>query len=110
MAVARQQQTDEGSPVGDKDPVIAAAAAGDQSAWDVLVDRHAQELWDLARGFGLDTATAAAVCQFTWMRLVDHLDELSTDGQLRDWLSSTAQRQSRADPLPRPRGWLGLLG
>jgi DNA-directed RNA polymerase specialized sigma24 family protein len=78
--------------------LIVAAAGGDQDAWDELVDRHAQHLWDWLRSFGLDAATAAAISQLSWRRLADHLDDLGTDEELCDWLCGAAEREVRAIP------------
>jgi DNA-directed RNA polymerase specialized sigma24 family protein len=74
---------------------VAAAAGGDESAWDRLFDRHAQRVWSTARGYGLGAAAAAGVCHLTWARLVEHLDELITDEQLREWLVAAAEHQAR---------------
>jgi DNA-directed RNA polymerase specialized sigma24 family protein len=86
---------DSGARSAATDPDVAGAAAGDQSAWDRLVERHAQRVWRTARRFGLDVAGAADVCHLTWMRVVDHLDELSADAQLPEWLSTSAEREAR---------------
>jgi len=74
---------------------LAAAAAGDQGAWDRLVDRHAQWVWSTARGFGLGAVAAAQVCGVAWARLADHLDEVRTDEQLRRWLGTIASHEAR---------------
>jgi len=78
------------------DAEVAAAAAGDQAAWHTLVDRHAQEVWDIARGFGLDTAAAAAICQLSWPRLVDHLDAVRTHAEISAWLRAAVEREARS--------------
>jgi DNA-directed RNA polymerase specialized sigma24 family protein len=95
---------DSGARSAASDPDVAAAASGDQSAWDQLVERHAQRVWSTVRSFGLDVAAAADVCHLTWMRVLDHLDELSADEQLPEWLSSSAEREARA-VLYRERSW-----
>jgi DNA-directed RNA polymerase specialized sigma24 family protein len=88
--------------MGAADSDLADAAAGSQSAWDRLVDRHAQRVWSTARGSGLDATVAADVCQLMWTRLVNHLDELSTDEQVREWLCAATEdevcRVLRAGP------------
>ena len=76
--------------------LIAAAAGGDQRAWDTLVDRLAQYVWDTARGSGLEVAAAAAVSQLCWRRLADHLDRLSTEAEVRVWLRTEVRREARA--------------
>ena len=72
------------------DAALAGAAhAGDVDAWNALVDRHAQMVWTMACREGLDERQAAEVSRLTWLRCLDHLDELTLGGA-RDWLSTTA--------------------
>jgi DNA-directed RNA polymerase specialized sigma24 family protein len=75
-------------------PDLAAAATGSQSAWDRLVDRYAQRVWSTARGLGLDAVAAAEVCHLTWARTVDHLERLSTDEQMLDWLRAGVEHEA----------------
>ena len=76
------------------DADVAAAAAGDRRAWDRVVDRHADQVWATVRGRGLDGALAARVCQLTWLRLADHLDELPTHDDIREWVGIVADREA----------------
>jgi len=75
---------------------LTAAAAGDSCAWDAIVDRHAQRVWDMARGFDLDATAAAAVCHLVWRRLSDRLDEMRTDAEVVSWLGAAVDREARA--------------
>ena len=79
---------------------LAAATAGDQRCWDRLVERYAQHAWDTARSHGLGISSAAAICQLAWMRLADHLDEVSTEVELRDWLGAAIEREALSLPHP----------
>jgi DNA-directed RNA polymerase specialized sigma24 family protein len=88
------------TPAQPVDDDVAAAAAGDQHAWERLVDRHAQRVWSTARGFGLDVPAATLVCQLSWSRLADHLDGLRTEEQLRDWVCTAAEHEARAMLYP----------
>src|SRR4051812_487368 len=74
--------------------LVPAAAAGDRAAWDRIVDRYAQLVWAVARGFGLGAADAADVCQATWLRLVEHLGDLRNPAGLGSWLATTARREA----------------
>jgi DNA-directed RNA polymerase specialized sigma24 family protein len=76
------------------DADVVAAAAGDRHAWDRLVDRHAEQVWATVRGRGLDGPVAARVCQLTWLRLADHLDELTSHGAVREWVGAVADREA----------------
>jgi len=80
--------------------LVAAARAGDEAAWAAFVDRHAQLVWDVARGARLDRAQAAHVCSATWLRCVDHLDELAMHGDVTRWLTETVTLEARR---ARPR-------
>jgi RNA polymerase sigma factor (sigma-70 family) len=73
---------------------VAAARAGDQTAWDALVDRFAQTVWTIARSYRLNASDAADVSQTTWLRLVEHLDRIEQPERVGAWLATTARRES----------------
>jgi RNA polymerase sigma factor (sigma-70 family) len=73
--------------------LLAAAAVGDQRAWDALVRRHTSLLWSIARSYRLSTADAADVVQTTWLRLLEHLDKIADPERLAGWLATTARRE-----------------
>jgi RNA polymerase sigma factor (sigma-70 family) len=73
--------------------LLSAAAAGDQRAWDTLVQRHTSLLWSIARSYRLGAADAADVVQTTWLRLVEHLDKVADPERLPGWLATTARRE-----------------
>src|SRR6266536_2854647 len=58
--------------------LLAQAAAGDQRAWDALVEQHSRLLWSVARSYRLDQADAADIVQTAWLRLVA-ADEVALD-------------------------------
>lgn len=74
--------------------LVAAAAGGDQKAWDGLVDRFSRLVWSVARNFRLSDADAADVCQTTWLRLVEHLRAINDPDRLAGWLATTARREA----------------
>lgn len=73
--------------------MLTAAAAGDQSAWDALVERFAPLVWSIARAHNLDRAEAADLSQTVWLRLVEHLGRIREPEALPGWLRSTAQHE-----------------
>jgi RNA polymerase sigma factor (sigma-70 family) len=73
--------------------LLAQAAAGDERAWNALVDQHTRLLWSVARSFRLDQADAADVVQTTWLRLLEHLDRIEDPTRLVGWLVTTARRE-----------------
>jgi len=102
MTIGRKQQSVH-KHVTDQE-LVAGAVAGDANAWDALVDRHAQSMWSAVIDSGLDPSHASQVCALTWLRCVDHLDELCGRGEIADWLLATAGhecRRQQAEPSSR---------
>jgi RNA polymerase sigma factor (sigma-70 family) len=74
--------------------LMAAAAAGDQAAWNALVARFERLVWATARAHRLSQADAADVAQTTWLRLVENLGRIRDPERLGAWLATTARRES----------------
>ncbi len=86
---------------------LAAAARGDQSAWDALVKQFSGLLWSIARSYRLSDADAADAVQCTWIKLVEHLDRITEPERLAGWLATTARHEClqlirRSGRLPQP--------
>lgn len=73
---------------------LIAARAGDRSALDVLVAELTPLVWHVARGGGLDRATAEDVVQTVWLALLRHLERLSEPKALIGWLITTTRREA----------------
>jgi RNA polymerase sigma factor (sigma-70 family) len=73
--------------------LVARAAAGDRTAWESLVQRYERLVWGVTRSHRLGDADAADVCQTTWMRLLEHLDDLRNPDALSGWLATTARHE-----------------
>ena len=73
--------------------LLETASAGDQRAWDALVERYNSLLWSVARSHRLSAPDAADVVQTTWLRLVEHLDSIADPDRLPGWLATTARRE-----------------
>lgn len=73
--------------------LLARARAGDQAAWNTLVEQYSGLLWSVARAYRLDTATAGDAIQTTWLRLVEHLDRIQDPERLGGWLATTVRRE-----------------
>jgi RNA polymerase sigma factor (sigma-70 family) len=80
----------------DFEPVAAltAASRGDQLAWESIVAAYSGLVWSVARGYRLSAADAADVFQGTWLRLVEHLDDVRDASRLGGWLAATARREA----------------
>lgn len=84
------QQTGSVPSSGD---LARAAAGGDESAWEALVERHTGLLWTIARGFRLDTSDSADVVQTVWLQLAKNLHRLREPDAVSGWLASTARHE-----------------
>jgi RNA polymerase sigma factor (sigma-70 family) len=73
--------------------LVRLAAAGDRAAWEALVARYERLVWGVTRSHRLGDADAADVCQTTWMRLLEHLDDLRNPDALSGWLATTARHE-----------------
>jgi RNA polymerase sigma factor (sigma-70 family) len=78
------------------DHLLVSAADGDQRSWEIIVARHSDLVWSVARSFRLGRADAADVCQATWLRLLEHLRDIRDSDRLSAWLATTARREALA--------------
>ena len=74
--------------------LISAANAGDQAAWEEIIDRFSGLVWATTRAHRLSRSEAADVAQTTWLRLVENLDRINDPERLGAWLATTARRES----------------
>lgn len=79
------------------DPVVIdlviRARAGDQRAWEGLVERYIPLIWSICRSYRLTDADADDVGQNVWLQLVDHLDAVRDPAALAGWLVTTTRRE-----------------
>jgi RNA polymerase sigma factor (sigma-70 family) len=80
-------------PAGSNADLLARAGAGEQQAWDRLVERYTNLLWSVGRAHRLSTADAGDVVQTTWLRLVENLTRIQDPDRLPGWLVTTARRE-----------------
>ena len=81
------------APAGTSE-LVARVSAGDQGAWDQLVERYGELVWAVARAHGLGRDDAREVSQVTWLRLTQHLGSLRQPERLGSWLLKTASREA----------------
>lgn len=70
-----------------------AAAAGDQDAWNRLVDRYMPLVRSVIRSYGLTGQDAEDVNQTLWLRLVEHLGDIREPRALPGWISTTTRNE-----------------
>lgn len=73
--------------------LVRASAAGDQDAWDALVERFAHLVVAVTRRYRLSRDDAQDVSQTVWLRLVEHLDSLREPAALPGWIMTTARHE-----------------
>jgi RNA polymerase sigma factor (sigma-70 family) len=59
-----------------------------------LVDDVTPLLWHTARSQGADSTTAQDVVQTTWLRLVEHTDDINDPQAVLQWLLMTTKREA----------------
>ena len=67
---------------------------GTGPSWDALVEHYTPMLRSIARSTGLGPADAADVCQTTWLRLVQHIDNLEHPDRVGAWLATAVRREA----------------
>jgi len=79
------------------DPVIVQlvhrARAGDQAAWDEIVERFAPLVWAICMRHRLSPADADDVGQSLWLGLLEHLESLREPAALPGWIATTTRRE-----------------
>jgi RNA polymerase sigma factor (sigma-70 family) len=74
--------------------LVRAAARGDRTAWNDLVERLGGLVWSVTRSHRLSYADACDVVQCTWLKLVQHLATINDPAAVGAWLATTARRES----------------
>jgi RNA polymerase sigma factor (sigma-70 family) len=78
--------------ITDSATIVDRAAAGDQQAWNRLVDQHGGMLRAIAAGFRLSRADAEDAMQTTWLSLIQHIGRLRSPDRVNGWLATTMRR------------------
>jgi len=73
--------------------LVHRAAAGEQAAYDALVERFAGLVWRIAQNHRLRPADTADVSQTVWLRLVEQLDRIREPERIGAWLATTARHE-----------------
>lgn len=77
----------------DTGALLARAAAGEQEAWDQIVDGYAGLVWSIARGYRLGALTDDVV-QTVWLRLAEYCDRIRDPERLASWLATTTRNEA----------------
>src|SRR4051794_21734984 len=76
------------------DALVAAAARGDDAAWNDIVARFGPQLYRIARRSGLGSHEAQDAVQETWLQLLRNLNGLRDPEAVGGWLATTVRHES----------------
>lgn len=75
--------------------LVVRARKGDSDAWNHLVTRHNALLRSIARHYRLTDDDVADVVQITWLRCLEHFDQLRQPESFTTWLCTTCRREAQ---------------
>ncbi len=75
--------------------LLRACRTGNAQAWEQLLARYERLVFSIARNTGLSREDAADITQLTFGYLLQSLERMSDEGNLRAWLATVAKRHSR---------------
>lgn len=75
--------------------LLSACRDGDGRAWEQLLDRYERLVFSIARNIGLGRDDAADMTQLTFSYLLQSLDKMTDEGNIRAWLATVCKRHSR---------------
>ncbi len=73
--------------------LVFACRSGDDSAWDVLVERYERLVYTVPSRYGLTPTEIDDVFQSVWLSLLKNLDKLREPDRVSAWLVTTARRE-----------------
>lgn len=74
--------------------LVGRIRAGDRTAWAELVDQYEPLLRRLARQYRLSGQDTDDAIQLTWLRCLEHIDQITHADRLRGWLATVCRRES----------------
>ncbi|HET6977080.1 MAG TPA: sigma-70 family RNA polymerase sigma factor [Pyrinomonadaceae bacterium] len=74
--------------------LLNACREGDESSWEVLVDRYQRLIYAIPRRAGLSEDQASEVFQEVFATLLQKLNDITDPDRLHAWLVTTARRKT----------------
>lgn len=74
--------------------LLMACRKGDESSWEVLVDRYQRLIYTIPRRAGLDQDQASEVFQDVFLTLLEKIDDINDPDRLHAWLVTAARRKT----------------
>jgi len=96
LGIATISGPDLGSPLVkvDEAALLARVNAGDESAWNELVEHYAGLVWSVARSFRLSKASTDDVVQTVWLRLAENSTRIREPSRLASWLATATRHEA----------------
>jgi RNA polymerase sigma factor (sigma-70 family) len=76
-----------------QEELVAGIRAGDERAWRAMTEQYKPLLLWVARRCGLSADDADDAVQFTWLRCLEHIDQLTDADRLNGWLATICRRE-----------------
>lgn len=73
--------------------LVAGIRVGDEWAWRAMTEQYQPFLRRLARRCGLSAEGVDDAVQFTWLRCLEHIDQLTDADRLNGWLATICRRE-----------------
>ena len=74
--------------------LIRGCKRGERRAWERVMDRYGRLVFSIPRSYGLAREDAADVSQLTFAILIQSLDSLTEESNLKAWLATVARRHT----------------
>ena len=81
------------APAHSPGELVAGIKARDELAWRSMTEQYEPLLRWLARRCGLSAEDAGDAVQLTWLRCLDHIDQLTDADRLSGWLVTICRRE-----------------
>lgn len=88
--------------------LVAAAAAGQQAAWNELVERYSDLMYRNSRAVGAEHSLAEDMVQLGWIKLLNRIDTLAEPGRVKGWLAIVVRNATRSELRRARRRDIGL--
>ncbi len=74
--------------------LIRGCKRGERRAWERVMDKYQRLVFSIPRSYGLSREDAADVSQLTFTILIQSLDSLTEESNLKAWLATVARRHT----------------
>jgi RNA polymerase sigma factor (sigma-70 family) len=89
----KSQTAGKSAPAYGQGELVAGIRAGDESAWRAITAQYEPLLRWIARRCGLPAEDTDDAVQLTWLRCLEHIDQLTDPGRLSGWLVTICRRE-----------------